>query len=169
MALQGYMHKIGQILLFEDTTAEPSQPLVDTLLEVGALFCCIMAYNVDTLKRAFSNRMDNGQPIEDHLGVAFYTQYLVGMHPSHCLCSLHIFCMHSKMLIAKSPCLQYWQGITQCGRHSAIKWILAWAPMQAQNHTIQWTWLLHVSKDAAPPTCCQPVNIIRPHSRRCPD
>lgn len=79
--LQGYMHKLGSLLLDLNAGGTAANvPLLTTLMEAASLYCCITAYNVATLKTAYAKRLDNGQAVDScQLGEAFYTQYLVSM------------------------------------------------------------------------------------------
>ena len=78
--LQGYIHKLSNILLDHDTAGftNAQEPMISALMEAASLYCCITAYNVPTLRTVLVSRMDTGQQVEaDQLSEAFYTQFLV--------------------------------------------------------------------------------------------
>lgn len=92
VVLQAYVHNMGRLLLDNsDRGTDTEQPLIQMLTEAACLYCCISAYNVDTLKAALASRLDTGLPSDRHLGHAFYTQFLVSSlrltlteHHHHC-------------------------------------------------------------------------------------
>ena len=73
------MHKLGLILLEQQQVqADPHRPstLTSVMSEAASLQCCLTAYNVHTLKRVLSSRMDNGEASNPN-DAAFHTQLLV--------------------------------------------------------------------------------------------
>lgn len=73
------MHKLGLILLEQHQAAPQVQgALISVMSEAASLQCCITAYNVHTLKRVLSSRIDDGQPVESNpSNEALHTQLLV--------------------------------------------------------------------------------------------
>ena len=97
--MQGYMHKLGNILLdCEDVEPVPNEPLLSVLMEAASLYCCVTAYNVAILKHAYANRLDNGQAVGSaQLGDAFYTQLLVSA--LNCLVDLPgLHCLPNRLM-----------------------------------------------------------------------
>ena len=71
--------------LVNSATAATAAPtaLVALALELGMLWCTILAYNVATVTTALQSRMDTGQLAEYRPGHATYMQYLVMLIHMH--------------------------------------------------------------------------------------
>ena len=86
--VQAYIQKLGTCLLEVDEcqNEEAEGALTKLSVEAASLVCCLSHFNGDTVKALHGLRLDNGEPVQQQPGDAFYVQLVVRIGKL-CLCS----------------------------------------------------------------------------------